>query len=107
MQIIRKQKSCGSNKGCCITDNGQDRLGFNFTAEVRESLNPYIELGYDSNRLYFLPATEQDGYKISVKQGGSGTGRIGLTLNKNNRILSRFIGNHIVKRGVQGWYIEI
>lgn len=110
MKIYKKQKSGGNfdNKGCCITSNSQGRLGFNFSPEVCQALTEYVEFWDDErNRLYFKPSNEQNGYKISIKLGGNGTGRFALTLTKKNREAIRFVGNHTVKRGKDGMFIEI
>lgn len=108
MIIIKKQPGHGgaANLGVVITLGSKSRINFNFSPEITPMLPEYIQIGYEDNKLYFLPAEKADGYRVQSRSEGHG--RVSITPpQKHYRQLARFVGNHRLCNGYGTTYVKL
>lgn len=108
MIIIKKQPGHGgaANLGVVITLGSKNRINFNFSPEITPMLPEYIQIGYEDDKLYFLPAERTDGYRVQSRSEGHG--RVSITPpRKHYRQLARFEGNHHLRNGYGSTYVKL
>ena len=94
-----------SNKGVRISLCSKNRISVNFNRDITKFLPDYMNIGYEDNKLYFLTAEYDEGYKVSKKEG---LGRLCFTPEKKHlNIMKKFIGNHQIQSGYGHTFITV